>query len=441
MIRAGIHAFAGKRVLLLQGPLGPFFARLARDLEAVGAEVHKVNFNGGDWLFYPKGAISFRGRMEKWPAFFENLLIERRINVVLLFGDCRPIHRLAHEVVSRRGLGIGVFEEGYLRPDYVTLERYGVNGYSQVPRNPEFYLEHDPVTVPKALPVGNAFRACQLWALLYYLACALLWPGYMRYQHHRPLTLLEGRFWVRSLVRKIRYARREKGIQEDLITRYTKHFFLVPLQVHNDAQIHVHSSFESVAAFINDVVASFACHAPDDTLLVIKHHPMDRGYRDYSKAIDLLAAQHGVADRVRYIHDQHLPTLLNHARGVVLINSTVGLSALHHNAPLKVCGDALYDMPGLTFQGGLDAFWQQAQDHSTNRELYKRFRSYLIAHTQLNGSFYRPLDIAGSHAGLQWDYRVAVPVPNGRAGATNSAVRPALVERKTEWHLRDIQTP
>ena len=51
MISRGIDAFRGRRVLLLQAPVGPFFRRLARDLQWVGAQVCKINFNGGDTLF------------------------------------------------------------------------------------------------------------------------------------------------------------------------------------------------------------------------------------------------------------------------------------------------------------------------------------------------------------------------------------------------------
>src|SRR5207253_3330067 len=50
MSEARPEALRGKRVLLLQGPVGPFFRRLAARLRAAGAEVHKVNFNGGDGL-------------------------------------------------------------------------------------------------------------------------------------------------------------------------------------------------------------------------------------------------------------------------------------------------------------------------------------------------------------------------------------------------------
>jgi capsular polysaccharide export protein len=402
VINGNLSAFKGKRVLLLQGPLGPFFKRLAGDLELAGAQVCKIDFNGGDWLFSPSNAIAFRGQMQEWPAFFEQVLIARKINTVLLFGDCRPVHRMAHEVAARRKLEIGVFEEGYVRPDYITLERFGVNGHSQIPRSPNFYLNTSQVDVPPTIKAGNTYWYAVCWAVLYYAFSALLWPIFRHYRHHRPLTLSEAWPWIRSAWRKLDCALKERGVQEELATALAGRFFLVPLQVHNDAQIHVHSHFDSVHAFIENVVSSFARNAPAATVLAIKHHPMDRGYHDHTRLIGQLARTYGIQDRVRYIHDQHLPTLLGHARGVVVVNSTVGLSALDHGTPLKVCGTALYDIQGLTYQGSLDDFWNHAEANSVNRMLFERFRSYLIQCTQLNGSFYRRLDPAGSCTGLIW---------------------------------------
>ena len=408
MIRGGISIFKGRRVLLLQGPLGPFFSRLAFDLTQAGAVVSKIDFNGGDWAFSPWGSITFTGKASAWPAFFENVLNERRIDMVLLFGDCRPMHRVAHEIAAKRGIELGVFEEGYVRPDYITLERFGVNGHSQISRDPDFYFNTTPQEVLPSSEVGGSFWRAAEWAVLYYLASALLYPFFRHYQHHRPLTLWEGLPWLRGTWRKHFFAHKEKGIQKELATTQSRQFFLVALQVYNDAQVHVHSDFDSVAAFIQDVVSSFVQFAPPDTDLVIKHHPLDRGYHDHSKLISSLMRKHGVQERVRYIHDQHLPTLLEHARGVVLVNSTVGLSALHYGTPLMVCGSAIYDMQGLTYQGSLHTFWNEAQTMSMDRELYERFRNYLIENTQVNGSFYKRLNIAGSRAGLMW----AKPVVN-----------------------------
>jgi capsular polysaccharide export protein len=407
MFTGGIKIFSGKRVLLLQGPLGPFFKRLSADLQNAGAQVHAVNFNGGDWLFSPKGAINFHDKFEAWPSFFRKLLKTLHIDTVMLFGDCRPIHCVARTIASEEGINVEVFEEGYLRPDFITLERDGVNGYSPIPRSSIFYLNTSPAPTQEVLPVGKTFSWAALYAVSYYAAATVLKPWFRHYQHHRPLTMLDGLPWIRGYWRKFYYLLKERGMWRHLTTKLEKKYFLVPLQVHNDSQLKSHSDFDSVTEFIERVAASFSENAESEAHLVFKHHPMDRGYNDYSALIAKLAHQHGIKDRLHYIHDQHLPSLLRRALGVVTINSTVGMSALHHGAPLKVCGRAIYDMKGLTFSGSLDDFWTGASSAPVDRELYKRFRDYVITHTQLNGSFYKPLAIPGSSSGIMWPVTMA----------------------------------
>ncbi|MBI5429099.1 MAG: capsular biosynthesis protein [Nitrosomonadales bacterium] len=402
MVISGLSIFKGKRVLLLQGPVGPFFRRLSQDLAQSGAQVFKINFNGGDWLFYPDNAFNYRGSPEDWPAYFEALLEQLHVDVVMLFGDCRPIHRAAHEIACRHGLEIGVFEEGYIRPHYITLERFGVNGNSSVPQSPIFYLNTPRYPIDPPLPLGNTFWYATYWAMLYYFVAGLLKPFFPHYRHHRPLTWLEGLPWLRSLWRKGYYTFKERGMLASLTSRFSGRFFLVPLQVYNDAQIIKHSDFDTVTHFIDEVMTSFSQHAPRNKILVVKHHPMDRGYRDYSGFISQRAGQLGLQGRCFYIHDQHLPTLLKHACGVVVVNSTVGLSALMHGTPVKVCGKALYDIKGLAFDHSLNKFWREAQLAKPNSRLLRNFHDYLVAHSQLNGNFYKRLPVVASATGLRW---------------------------------------
>lgn len=235
----------------------------------------------------------------------------------------------------------------------------------------------------------------------YFTAAALMWPLFWRYQHHRNLTMLDGLRWVRSYTRKIRYRAKEADVLSDLKPHGGRNFFLAILQVASDAQVAVHSPFESVAEFITDTVRSFAHHAPSDAVLVIKHHPLDRGYSDYTHMVDELSHTHHLGNRVRYIHDQHLPTLLENAYGVVTINSTVGFSALSHGTPVITMGKAIYNMQGLTCQAGLEAFWADPQAYKPDPELHAKFRNYITVHTQINGNFY--VELPGTDAaGLQW---------------------------------------
>lgn len=390
-----------KHALLLQGPPGPFFRQLAAELADAGVRVDKVNFHAGDELFYPDDAIAYRGSADAWPDFFQQLVAERGIDAVLLFGDCRPVHKAAIARARALGVAVWVFEEGYLRPDFITLEPGGVNGYSRLTRDPAFYLQQAaalPTPLPPE-PVGQSFPYHAYYSARYAVAQmhgAERFPGY---QHHRPLDpWMHGAGWLRGFLKKPWLTRHEQPLLGQLTGSYDPRYFLVPLQVHADYQIIEHSSFDTIEETIEQVVRSFAAHAPGDTLLVLKHHPMDRGYREYGDLIRQLARELGLRQRLLSVHDLHLPTLLRHARGVITVNSTVGLSAIHHGAPVKVLGNAVYDMPGLTNQGTLEQFW--VEQEPPDPRLYRAFARFLRWTSQHNGNFYRPLSARGT--GVRW---------------------------------------
>ena len=406
LISNGLSEFRNKRVLMLQGPVGPFFARLAVDLTHAGAVVYKVNFNGGDWLFSRStafsGVFNFQGRLGDWPAYLNDLLRRLNIDTVFLFGDCRPIHVAARDVIRQSGARVGVFEEGYLRPDYITLERDGVNNNSWLPSDPAFYLKQPKRKLPTAQSLGSTYGQGAKWGMMYFAAATFGRMFFRYYQHHRRLGFADGPSWVVSFGRKHVYQRSEQHVLPVLTGVQSGNFFLVSLQTKGDAQMSVHSRFKSVDAFIEYVMQSFKQHSPPGCVLAIKHHPLDRGYSDYTQLIDRLTQQHQLQERCHYIHDQHLPTLLEHARGVVVVNSTVGLSAVGEGVPVKVCGKSIYDIKGLTFQGPLSDFWNHAREAVPNAALYKAFRSYLISHTQHQGSFYKQLPDVSYKSGVLW---------------------------------------
>jgi len=393
-----LRKFAGRHVILLQGPAGPFFRRIAAALDEVRATHTKVNFNGGDAAFFSgPHAVSYRGTLEDWPTFFRNLA--RRVDAtdVFVFGDMRPLHARAIAVARELGIRIYVFEEGYLRPDYVTFEADGVNGNSRLPRDPGFYRSLNVPEVPTPEPVGNTFWASAWWSILYALATAFGWPAFPKYQHHRPLNVgYQIYAQCRGAVRWLVFRIRERNVLEQLVEHRSGQFYFVPLQVYCDFQLR-HSDYADVRDFIREVVDSFARHAPASTSLVIKHHPMDRSFRDYSRFLRELSTAHGLGERLVYVHDLHLPTLLRHAKGTIVINSTVGISSLQHGTPVKVMGWAIYDMLGLTHQGTLESFWTHAEpvDHG----LFKNFRGWIAHHTQLNGSVWKALP--GTAGGLR----------------------------------------
>ncbi len=121
-----------KSILFLQGPHGPFFRNLALAFAQQGHAVHRINFNGGDFIDWHSSLSqqNFSQHMSSWPNYLKNFLSEQLITDVVLYGDCRPFHKTAISVAKEHTIKIHVFEEGYLRPHWVTYERDGVNANS-----------------------------------------------------------------------------------------------------------------------------------------------------------------------------------------------------------------------------------------------------------------------------------------------------------------------
>lgn len=378
--------FSGKNVLLLQGPVGTFFHRLAIKMKKNKTKVFKLNFNGGDFLFYPSGKRC-KCDEKDLENFYENFFKEKKTDAIVMYNDCRLIHAKAIKVAKELGIGIWIFEEGYLRPYCITFEKDGVNANSSLPRDKNFYLSCNISTKESIKEIPGGFKFMAFSTFLYWFFSFLLAPFFNNKLHHRTLYPFEFLFWFRSLYRKYLYKFTEKKLNQKIYS-LEKKYFLAILQVYNDTQIKHHYK-KSIEEFIEELILSFANHARAKSYLVFKHHPMDRGYRNYSKLINGLSQKYHIEGRIFYVHDTYLPTLLKNALGCITINSTVGLSAILEGCPTKVCGNAFYNFEGLAYPKKLQFFWREAHAYKPNPSLVINFKNYLLNTNQFNGNFYK----------------------------------------------------
>lgn len=389
-----------QRVLLLQGPIGPFFTHLQNYLiDRHQKTVFKINFNGGDEFYAPLSSqvFNYTGDVGGFPRYLAQFVAIHKIDTIVCFGDGRIYHKLAKSFCLKNdGMTFWAFEEGYLRPHYITFEKWGVNYNSSLCREKERYeaeLYCDLVRKAQSakheeiLPLAANFFSRAKMAMRYYWQMARKKCTFPDYTHHRePRLRIYAGAWIKAAILKKYYQYKDRHIANKIRSNTFGKFFIFPLQVHNDNQIIRHGRGLSMSAYIRKVVHSFALYAPQDCKLVIKHHPMDRGFSNYQKLITRLATRKGVQDRVFYMHEISMPDLLRSAEGMVVVNSTSGISALIHHLPVKVIGNAHYDIPGLTSSLSLREFWQKAEAPSiTNVNCYLSLLRYK---TQLNGSFY-----------------------------------------------------
>lgn len=386
---------AHRRILLLQGPLGSFFCQLAFWLRQGGSRVHKINFSGGDAWDYPDlmgDTHDYLGMPFDFADFLRPFLLDKQIDAVVCFGDTRVYHCIARQVCQELNIGFWAFEEGYFRPFWVTLEQQGVNAHSPLPLDPEFfqaaYSDLPQQHYQEPQPVRGGFLPVALVAAWHYGALFFNQDRYPNYLHHRaqdPYYYIK--CWLRSAWRWVWNKWRDQVVAEKIRTNKMGRFFIFPLQVTTDSQIRVHSDYASMRDCLLDVLLSFHIHAPKDTKLIIKHHPMDRGFINYRRTIAQFVAKHpALHGRVHYVYDIPLPVFLRSSIGMVTVNSTSGISALLHQLPTKVLGKAHYNIIGLASRKTLPLFWNDPKQ--PDETLFNAYRMYHINHTQINGSFY-----------------------------------------------------
>jgi capsular polysaccharide export protein len=392
---------AGHRsFLFLQGNASWFLRRLGGALAERGHRVTRINVCGGDRAFWGDWqAFDWSGGLDGFDTFIDSQYQRHGVEAILLFGDCRPIHRIAIERARARGLEILVFEEGYLRPHWITLERYGVNGYSRLPDDPDWFrataasleADHSVGTVGAGLRPRILYDFW--WQASNYLQ-ARRFPGY---RTHRPYPIwAEYASWCTRLA-TLPWRQAEARRRAEHLIASGRRFFLFPLQLDSDYQVRVHSPFGRMPPAIDAVIDDFAAHAPPDAVLLIKNHPLDNGWISYRRSVRQRAELHRIGERVLFIDGGDLNRLIDHAEGTVSVNSTVGLTALTRGRPVMCLGPAIYDLPGLTCQGRLAEFWYRPT--APDAGLLRDFHAVVRAACLVNGNFYTDDGVALAVAG------------------------------------------
>lgn len=379
----------GKTFLFLQGPISPFFPRIADALEKRGHKILRINLNLGDRLFWTRpDGLDYRGSLEDWHAFIEAFVVRKKVTDIVLLGEQRAYHKTAVLVAKARDIRVTVTDFGYLRPDWITLEQDGMNGASQFPKDPAA-IRAIAATAPEA-DLGrrfeDSFPTMARWDMRYHLS-QILWPWpfrrYKTHQLHDPSLIYLGT-GRRMAVRRINAARAASAIAK--LAREGTPFYLLPLQMETDFQLRAYSRYPDLSTPIREIFRSFGKHAPAGTKLLVKNHPLDPGLRNWRWRVARIAREEGVKSRVLYVDGGDLDAMIQDSLGTVMVNSTVGLRALMLGKPVKILGDAVYDVPGMVTDQALDDYW--AAPKPPDRGLVADYVKALAATVQVRGVFY-----------------------------------------------------
>lgn len=378
--------------LLLQGPHGPFFDRLGAMLRAAGAQVWRAGFNAGDAFFWSDKAsfIAHETCPDDWPAHLDRIIAEKGVTDIVLYGDVRPVHDAARHAAARQGIVLHVFEEGYLRPFWITYERGGSNGHSRLMGldldEMRSAMQFSRTEIRRPPATWGDMRQHKFYGALYHFLILIANRRFRGYRSHRDITVWqEFRLNLRRFILSPWHAL-ARIIEARNVRRGGFPYTLVLLQLEHDASFRAHSGFARMRDFTDLVLNEFAASAPRHHRLVFKAHPLEDGRGGIRPAIMDRARELGVAGRVHYVRGGKLARLLAEARATVTVNSTSAQQALWRGLPVRALGRSVYDKPGLVSRQDLGDYFRAPE--RPDQTAYKIYRDFLLESSQVPGGFY-----------------------------------------------------
>jgi len=393
-----------RSVLLLQGPVGPFFSELEGALRAVGHSVRRVAFNAGDNLFSSRVHRPTRLslNLNEWESWLRFELSCRAYDCIILFGSSRPAHKIARQIAQQFNTKVLSLEEGYLRSGYVTVELDGNNQHSRLTSwRPQSHQPIDASSIQAPMAMRSSFMAMSVWGALYYLARDVFSTASDEHLFHRPSERVVplAWSWCSHMARRGVARITESPTQRDL--RRKPGYILVPLQVSNDSQIQLAARGWNTQKLVDACLSSLA-KSDADQKVVFKLHPLERKNALITRLIHRKAKSLGLRrERFAVVNSGRIGELTAHSSGMVVINSTSGFSALHHNIPLLILGDAVFRHDEIATAGNSEedirAFFKLRRAKSS--DVIEQFFETVKSQCLVPGDFYIA---AGRKAAVQY---------------------------------------
>lgn len=290
--------------------------------------------------------------------FFNRYIRDNNIDMVCVWNGTLIPLAVATRVAQKLGKKTLFFENGYL-PGTTTVDPKGVNNRNSLVGKSRDFYDKVPIDYEK-----------------------------LKHIYAKPLEIreLKARWYNRIL--KIN----TKQMPEDI--KLPERYIFLPFQVHDDTQILLHSpTIKTMEQLVNCVVPAveqYNSKTGDDLWLVIKEHPSDFRRIDYSFIKNKYQNQ-----KVIFLRYYPTPKLIQHAQGIITINSSVGIEGLVQHKPIITLGNAFYNVEGLvTHVSEPDKLADKIVviNQQVDAELIDKFLYYLRFFYLADGSWRQPDD-------------------------------------------------
>ncbi|MDE1231505.1 phosphoribosylamine--glycine ligase [Vibrio aestuarianus] len=306
--------------------------------------------------------------MAKFYIGIKAFIKKKQINLVILHNDSRWYHAVAIDICKELEIQYLVTEQGLIRPFTTVIDPQGCNANSQI----DFNI--NSISIPKPKKEHSKFVAnskhdsfkSMLFFLFFLMGFTLERVNgnktIIRYMHNNYSLKKYSKRILNKVIKKNKYTNKLK-IDSALLL----------LQLENDSQFLLHSSFKSNQEVI-DLVASFTDFHKMN--LAIKRHPLDD-------------KKYTLAENSYYIEGK-VKELAAAADIVLTINSSASVDVLRTSTPLILMGDSIYLRDGVASRIDLEQPTDLMEEAAKNIDLVKRehFINYLYHDYLVKGAGY-----------------------------------------------------
>lgn len=124
-----------------------------------------------------------------------------------------------------------------------------------------------------------------------------------------------------------------------------ENYIFCPLQVPGDSQLTVYGDWINTVDAMIDALGEASTRLPPGWHLRVKEHPSAK--KSFGDKLGSL-----LSDRFRVDNSTNTMTQIAHSKGVLCVNSSVGLQTFFFDKPVVVLGHAFYGFDGLATKAG-----------------------------------------------------------------------------------------
>lgn len=312
--------------------------------------------------------------MAKYISFLREYIKNKKINLVLMLNDLRWQHALSIEICKELDIKYIVFEQGYFRPNTITMDFKGVNANSSLCNINLKDIKYTKKEIRSyRLIFYKKYQTILKFSLFIFLNKIGKLCNLNVECQNKQYSFVS---YFKNFISKnfIRNKKDDYNLPDK--------FIYVPLQVNTDTQILIHSDFCDMQEFIDVVENSFySFNKKNDIKLVFNIHPMEKGTHKYK------------FDDKTIISNAPTRILIQKSLFVITINSTVGLESLIEHKNLIVLGNAFYKLKEICICSDKlnlknDIKKLICKDAHINFKLVDSFLDYIKYEYLVNGNFY-----------------------------------------------------